>query len=137
MERHKKILIARESVLADIQKTFNSWYPYLKIDFLGNADNGSILKSVKLDPETSVSNLKSAGSITSINIGFNKSVAEFAHEVEATLGVIVQVSRKAGNFWHQISATHWWTLESQNEAGKIISSKMNSQPREVLSASFA
>ena len=125
MENHIEILVERETLLADIQKAFNKWYPFLKIEFFGNAANKQLLRSIRLDPGTSLNNLNHGYLDHTINIGLNRTVAEFAHELESMLGVIVQVSRKAGNFWHQISATHWWTLQSQNEAGKIISSEMS------------
>ena len=124
MEERNEIVIKKENLLADIQKAFSSSYPFLKIDFFGNGEHEEVLHSVQLDPHTSLKKLNNGNLDNKINAAWNRSVADFAHELESMLGVIVQVSRKAGNFWHQISATHWWTLQSQNEAGKILSSEM-------------
>ena len=122
--KNKEILINKDSLLMDIQGAFSSRYPFLRIDFLQTDKNAKTLKSMKIDPGTSVKKISKLDTVYKIDINDRRTVSEISDEFENKLGVMVQVSRKSGKVWNVISITDGWTLESQNSAGEFISSEM-------------
>lgn len=117
----KEILITSDSVLRDIQNTFAAYFPFLKIEFLQTDKRSKSSRSITINPNTSLKNLNS---LQKINIDNTRTVSEVANDLKTALGFPVEISRKSGNVWNVISVTNGWTLESQNSAGKFISSEM-------------
>lgn len=126
-----QILIDRERLLKDVQAEFSTYYPFLKLEFLATDKSGKTLKSMKIDPQTSLRHLAQPGIPNTINVSYYRTVSELSHDFEHLLGVIVQVYRKSGNVWNVISITDGWTLESQNAAGEFISTEMAMTAKKV------
>ena len=120
----KEILITKDGVLLDIQKTFTSFFPFLKLEFLRPDELSKLSRSITIDPNTSLKNLNNINKPQKINIDNNRTVLEVCNEFKNALGFLVEVSRKSGNVWNVISVTDGWTLENQNAAGAYISSVM-------------
>ncbi|MDB5191002.1 MAG: hypothetical protein JWQ96_565 [Segetibacter sp.] len=123
---NKEILIHNESLLKDIQGAFSARYPFLKIEFLQTDNTAKTLRSAKIDNSTALKQIANVGVPQKLDINSNRTVSDISHDLQHTLGVIVQVFRKSGNVWNVISVTEGWTLENQNSAGEFISSEMAS-----------
>jgi hypothetical protein len=121
---NKEILINKDCHLIDIQSVFTANYPFLRIEFIQLEKDVKSLKRTMIDPLTSLKQLKFVDAPIKIDINNNRTVSEVSDDLEKTLRVIVQVSRKSGNVWNMISVTDNWTLQSQNTAGEYICSEM-------------
>jgi hypothetical protein len=116
--------IDKASSLNNIQKQFNAFYPYLKIEFF---------KKIPVDQPLYKAELFSASELAkyidgfyegmvSIDISRKRTVSELEKDFEKLLGISAHVFRKSGNVWVETSLTNDWPLEEQNEEGKLISS---------------
>lgn len=124
----KEILITRDSVLRDIQNKFTDFFPFLKIEFLQTDMLSKSARSIHIDTNTLIKNLKNINAPQGISIENNRTVAQVADAFKNALGLTIEVSRKSGNVWNVISLTDAWTLETQNSAGKFISLEMATKP---------
>jgi hypothetical protein len=131
MNNNKKVLlITKDSLLAEIQHAFTASFPFLKIDFIKPGIVAKPSRSSTIDPNTFVKHLSSIGTAIKIPIDNLRTIAEVTNDFKNCLGLVVDVSRKSGNVWNVISLTDGWTLESQNTAGKYISSVMEVPPEQ-------
>lgn len=121
----KEIIITRDSIVVDIQKAFNLFYPYLKIEFSTNPKGVLSLKKHSINPQNSIGKITNLTSTFKLNVDEDRTVAEIEKECRELLGLSIQVFRKSGNVWNVISLTDGWTLESQNKAGEFISTEMS------------
>lgn len=103
----------------EIQETFSSTFPGLKIEFFQNSHS-----SGEGSPNESI--IQVDQQISMVKPGFNKaemvltpslSVAEFEANMEETLGITTQVYRRSKGLWLQTISTDHWTLEVQNRKG--------------------
>lgn len=124
----KEILITKDSILVDIQSAFTAFFPFLKIDFLQPNTLSKSSKNLTVHPHTALKSLSNINTPKKINIDNGRTVSEVCDDFKNALGFAVEVSRKSGNVWNVISVTEGWTLESQNAAGKFISSVMAVPP---------
>ena len=119
-----ELRVDREMTIDGIQKEFNGIYPYLKIEFFRNQNQGNKppSKADRINPEERISNLSRFFEPGRINIDGNRTVAQFEQELLDTFGLSVQVFRKSGNLWIETSLTDNWSLEKQNTEGKLLNS---------------
>lgn len=125
METFKKeISLNNETFLIDIQKSFNAYYPYLKIEFWepkktflkpGNKNN---YNSMQVKDVTYISEPMA------IDVSADHTINQVIKDFKKNSGTNIEVYRKSGNVWNVITLTDSWTLESQNNAGKFISCEM-------------
>ena len=120
----KQIQINNETFLKDIQKSFNEYYPYLKIEFLEP-------KKYPLEPRLKndhysmqVKDLSLLQNPIAIDVSNGRTIEDIIKDFKKNTGTNINVSRKSGNIWNVITLTGSWTLESQNNAGLFISSEM-------------
>ena len=120
----KQIQINNETFLKDIQKSFNEYYPYLKIEFLEP-------KKYPLEPRLKndhysmqVKDLLLLHNPVAIDVSNGRTIEDIIKDFKKNTGTTINVSRKSGNIWNVITLTGSWTLESQNNAGLFISSEM-------------
>ena len=120
----KQIQINNETFLKDIQKSFNEYYPYLKIEFLEP-------KKYPLEPRLKndhysmqVKDLSLLQNPIAIDVSNERTIEDIIIDFKKNTGTNINVSRKSGNIWNVITLTGSWTLESQNNAGLFISSEM-------------
>lgn len=120
----KQIQINNETFLKDIQKSFNEYYPYLKIEFLEP-------KKYPFEPRLKndhysmqVKDLSLLQNPIAIDVSNERTIEDIIIDFKKNTGTNINVSRKSGNIWNVITLTGSWTLESQNNAGLFISSEM-------------
>lgn len=111
--------ISDEKTLRDIQKEFNIYFPYLKIEFYSGhhaRGEGSPVQD-RLDPELPLSEIRTIHTTGDLKIDPEKKVSEFEQMFSKKYGLNVQVFRKSGNLWMQTTSTDHWTLSEQNRKG--------------------
>jgi hypothetical protein len=117
----KEIIISSDSLITDIQKAFNLFYPFLKIE-IAMGKGAASLKNA--DTNHSFKKLSELEAPKKLNVADSRTVADVEKDFREMLGLSVQVFRKSGKVWNVISLTDSWTLESQNKAGEFISTEM-------------
>ncbi|MCX8080373.1 MAG: hypothetical protein N3F09_03955 [Bacteroidia bacterium] len=107
--------------IADIQKEFETAFPYLKIEFFRKKHKSyeGSPKADLLDKNTPINKLTSRKG--SIEIHEDLTVNEVEKIFEDAFGLHVQIFRKSGKSYLETSVTDGWTLKKQNEVGKEIS----------------
>jgi hypothetical protein len=115
--------IAPHRLISDVQKEFNTWFPYLKLEFFRN---NSFTRRDLATQEIIPQNRKIAEGQTiirdgDIEISEEMKVREIERIFKDKLNLTVQVFRKSGNLWLETTMTDNWTLHQQNNHGKEIS----------------
>ncbi|MCB0568762.1 MAG: hypothetical protein KDC66_03315 [Phaeodactylibacter sp.] len=113
------MIISDEKTLRDIQKEFNSFFPYLKIEFYSGEHSrgeGSPIQD-RLPPEQALAVIRKVHTQGDLRINPDIRVSEFEQMFLQKYGLNVQVFRKSGNLWMQTTSTDHWTLAEQNRKG--------------------
>ncbi len=118
------IQITSDSLVSDLQEEFRERFPFLKIAFFATAEwiNNHKQKSNKLVPGTRLGDVISGRENNRVQIFPSMTVQALEVICEEQLGIFVQLSRKFGNSWMEISMTNAWTIQQQNERGREICS---------------
>ena len=122
-----KIEINNQRLLSDIQKEFNTEFPYLKIEFFETPHKRkeSLPKSRMYAATRTVGACRKVDTEGSIAVTPEATVAQFEQECWDRFGLSVQVFRKSGRLWIETSLTDSWTLARQNREGMEISTHKN------------
>ena len=130
------LLLSPDKTLNEIQQSFSSKYPFLKLEFYKLQNNDPAL-AVKKHLSHSLT-LKAAGLKGNglIDINNDMTVAELERIFLQQFGINAQVSRKSGILWLETTMTDKWTLQKQNEHGREITasalkSRWNDGDREM------
>ncbi len=115
-------------LISAVQEEFNSFFPYLKIEFFRKPHEkgeGSARKNM-YDADTPVNKIISRKGTDTAPVPVNGSmkVHEFEKSLKTQFGLHVQVFRKSGNVWLETSATDGWTLDEQNAEGKSLQQQL-------------
>lgn len=130
-----EILIDDNTLLSDIQKEFNTHFPYLKLEFFEFDISGKSVNSKEhlitntQQPINKIRHIHLAGHIS---MNGHQKVSTFEQHFRENLGVNVQVFRKSGNAWLQTITTDSWTLAEQNKKGE----EMKDEVKEATSEDF-
>lgn len=117
-----KLTINKDTTVQAIQKQFNIFYPYLKIEFFKNfPKNKPIFKAELLNAAETLKHLDNFYEGRSIDVNKKRSVREVIKDFETMFGLSAHVFRKSGNVWVETSLTEDWALGDQNEEGEQIS----------------
>ena len=117
-----KIRINKETTIEAIQKEFNAYYPYLKIEFFRNfPKNKPIMKAEILTMVESLKHIDNFYEGKIVDVSKNLTVHEVNTDFEMLFGLGAHIFRKSGNVWVETSLTEDWTLEDQNKEGEQIS----------------
>jgi hypothetical protein len=119
--------IYNAKLLKDLQTEFNQAFPYLKIEFFSKPHedgNGSNEADI-LDSELTVGEVRDNDVNGFIPIDGKIPVGIFEKLFQTNFGLYVQVYRKSHGKWLQTWVTDIWTLEEQNNRGKILGDRDN------------
>jgi hypothetical protein len=107
--------------ITDIQKSFESNFPYLKLMFFKKPhhEHEGNLKKDLITSNAKIVSLKEG--INRITFDENFTVIELEDLFRDHFGLNAQVFRKSGKSWIETTVTDNWTLKKQNEQGKEIS----------------
>ncbi len=116
-----KLHIAPERTIQDIQKDFQSEYPYLQLAFFRRphgAFKGSPAEQMVKDVHTPLKELMSEEKSGVLDLSPELLTFEAEALFERTFGLHVQIMRKSGNAWLVTSTTDRLTLAEQNARGR-------------------
>lgn len=114
------IHLSDDKTIAQIQKEFNTLFPFLKIGFFTKghkAFEGTAKKSI-IASETKLKLVKKEK--TKVQISSGMTVNELEQLFKTKFGLNIQIFRKSGNSWLETTVTDNWTLEKQNEEGEEL-----------------
>jgi hypothetical protein len=118
-----KIKITDNRKIADLQKEFNSSYPYLKIEFFSQphrAGTPNVKKTIQPASFT-VGQCRHIHLDGEIIVEAGMTVKDLEQVFIRQYGLFAQVFRKSGKVWLETTVTDSWTLEEQNRQGEALS----------------
>ncbi|NJL76438.1 MAG: hypothetical protein HC892_16895 [Saprospiraceae bacterium] len=107
--------------LREIQIEFQSYFPFLKIEFYDaqhTAGEGSPPCQQIFDLSRTIRDIKRARTAGEININDNLKVSTLEQSFYELYGLNVQVFRNSCGVWLQTTITDHWTLGEQNSKAK-------------------
>lgn len=118
------IEISRDRRVADVQKDFNSEFPYLRLEFLQpyttpQKQDGTVARFA--NAASQMGDLYKNITDCFIDLPASITVNELERTFFTQLGLKARVLRKSGNIWMETSLTNNLTLQQQNEHGREIS----------------
>ena len=118
-----ELTIEKKSLTSDIQKEFNTVFPYLKIEFFkpGIGLGKKVTGYLKKDGKQSFGELISSHFPLKINIDSSRTVGQLEKDFWALLGLGMKLYRKSGTLWIETTLTENWTLGKQNLEGELLS----------------
>jgi len=114
-----KLIIHRETRVEDIQQSFNSYYPFLRIQFYSPSHpKDGLAKATPLSGKLSDILFRETSHLT-LDIHSAYSIAAIEDSCRA-MGLQALISRKGGSVWVEILLTKNWSLDQQNKAGAAL-----------------
>jgi hypothetical protein len=124
-QKSYRLVIKDDLLLSALKTEFNSYFPFLKIEFFKaphKIGEGSA-KNLLYSDTRSIKDCR----IRQVNGNYDFSddlpVSTFEDRFLHEFGLSVQVFRKSGNIWLETSATDAWSLKQQNQEGKELSTE--------------
>lgn len=120
-----KIIVENNIKISDLQKQFNSAFPYLKIQLFKKPHQTSqgSPKSELINETVLLSQLNHSNG--AVEIDGDMTVQELEKMFKTLFNLNVQVFRKSGKSWLETTITDSWTLNKQNMVGEELSKFYN------------
>lgn len=118
-----QLTIAPNRKIGDIQKDFNSMFPFLKIEFFNNRSVAATKFSAKqiIPSNKTIGDTQRAIADGTLEIDENMKVQDLEKQFHDQFSLAVQVFRKSGPVWLETTMTDNWTLSQQNKHGSELS----------------
>jgi hypothetical protein len=115
--------IDKYKMIREVQRNFSGFYPFLRINFFKNRNNGKQIteQSIVYADKVRLSEINPDLSGGEIEISDGTTILEFENILSRRFGLYAQVVRKSGNLWLGTLKTSNWTMKEQNEHGEAIS----------------
>lgn len=117
--------ISSNRLISDIQKEFNSAFPFLKLEFFNNRSfsrsNFSVSQLIPANKKIGDSQLAILDA--EMEISEDMKVIDLEKMFKDKFKLAVQVFRKSGNLWLETTMTDNWTLLQQNNHGRELSTE--------------
>jgi hypothetical protein len=122
-----KLTINDNCKLFSIQEEFNQEFPFLKIDFYAksNRHGGPATEKIVEKSSKTINDCRTTHENGTITISPNMTVSELESLFNNKYGLKINISRKSGKSWLETNITNIWTLQKQNDEGKILSEETN------------
>lgn len=119
-----RLRISPNRLVSDVQKDFNSVFPFLKIEFFRKkASRQPDLPVAHIVPHNQkIGHTQSAICDGDMEINADMKVKDIEKLFKEQFSLMAQIFRRSGNLWLQTTMTDNWTLAHQNEHGREISS---------------
>ena len=105
-------------LIGEVQKRFNSLFPYLKLEFYKSIQD--IKNGMRMNEKKSIADGQQIIIDKKLDISPAMSVRALEKSFKDEFTLIAQVFRRSGNIWLQTTITDDWSLWHQNEHGKEI-----------------
>ena len=118
--RMSKTKIIESVKVSELKQTFNTKFPFLKIEFFKKKHknlSGSAKKDLILDDFSIIFSQEDLANLINEDV----TVSEFEKQFNDKLKLSVQVFRKSGKSWLETTFTDGWTLKKQNQEGIDLS----------------
>jgi len=117
-----QLRIEYDTTIKDVQREFNAFYPYLKIEFFENSypEDNPGQKSRRISGNKVVAEISKFNASGRIDMDGKRTVSQLENEFREAFGLPVQVFRKSGNLWIETTLTDNWTLDKQNSEGEFL-----------------
>jgi hypothetical protein len=118
-----KIQINDHRKIFAVQEEFSKMFPWLKIEFFSKPHKigGPSPKTQLVPSSKTIGECRTEHDSGTITILPAMTVADLEQAFRDVYGLSVQVFRKSGKSWLETTVTDSWTLEKQNEQGKLLS----------------
>lgn len=117
-----KMDIQGNKLIGELQQEFNSYFPFLRIEFFRKRTGDAKAGIEKLGANQKLQFLNGNSDKVAIHIDKNDRVVTLKDHFNK-FGIGVLVFRKAGKVWVETTLTEDWTLERQNIEGELFSRK--------------
>lgn len=119
-----RLQISPNRLVSDVQKEFNSAFPFLKIEFFRNKayQQSEIPVYQMVPPNQKIGSIQKVITDGDLDINGDMKVKDVEKLFNLQFSLLAQVFRRSGNLWLQTTMTDNWTLAQQNEHGREISS---------------
>ena len=116
------LTIKDDRKISEVQESFNTSFPYLKLEFFKKMHGVKELSPLKglIDSDRTIGQIRTIHSDGFITITPKMTVAELEQEFGRIFGLSAQVFRKSGKMWIETTVTDKWTLEQQNSEGEAL-----------------
>ena len=117
-----ELTIEKNSRIGDIQSAFNTYYPYLKIEFVKSSESATkkTAKLEKLLPNETIGKHSDIHAAIIIKTPGSSTVAQLEKDFLDKLGLNIKLFRKCGTLWIETTLTENWTLFKQNFEGELL-----------------
>ena len=117
-----QLRIEYDTTIKDVQREFNAFYPYLKIEFFENSDAeyNAEPKLRRISGNKVVAEISKFNASGRIDMDGKRTVSQIENDFHEAFGLSVQVFRKSGNLWIETTLTDSWTLDKQNQEGEFL-----------------
>lgn len=125
-----KITINDRRKIFAIQEAFSEMFPYLKIEFYSKpskSGGASSRKFMKTSGKT-IGECRTVHSNGTMTILPHMTLADLEGGFSDTFGLSVQVFRRSGSTWLEVTPVNGWTLEEENRAAE----EMNKPKSETI-----
>ncbi|MEL6922989.1 MAG: hypothetical protein AAFO94_03000 [Bacteroidota bacterium] len=114
--------ISVNKTLQELQAEFNGRFPYLRLVFFRapQLPGGMSALGSEYAPDTTVAEACQQYVHGYMPLHGYQKVGDFEHRLEKTFGLHAQVHRKSFGQWLQTWATDIWTLDEQNNRGRVL-----------------
>ncbi len=115
-----QLTITLNTAIADIQKEFQQYFPYLTIEFFNKLhQTGEPSKRENIYPHTkTIKEISTTQNEGVLKLSKEMTVAELEKELEVKFGLHAQVFRKHHLDWIETTSTDTWALEKQNNIAR-------------------
>jgi hypothetical protein len=116
------LTIKDDRKISEVQESFNTSFPYLKLEFFKKMHGVKELSPLKgmIDSDRTIGQIRTIHSDGFITVTPKMTVAELEQEFGRIFGLSAQVFRKSGKMWIETTVTDKWTLEQQNSEGEAL-----------------
>lgn len=118
-----QLTINDDRKLFAIQEEFTAQFPYLKLEFFSKPHKVGAPSSKKImkHPSSTIGECRVIHNSGTLTLTPNMSVSDLEQSFADVYGLSVQIFRKSGRVWLETTVTDGWTLEKQNDQGKMLS----------------
>ncbi len=118
-----KLIINDHRKIFAIQEEFNSFFPYLKLEFFSKPHKKGGANGNKFITHSSktLSECRTMHTTGEITIMPGMTVSELDRNFSDVYGLSIQIFRKSGKTWLETTLTEGWTLQEQNRQGEDLS----------------
>ena len=124
------LTIKDDRKISEVQESFNTSFPYLKLEFFKKMHGVKELSPLKgmIDSDKTIGQIRTIHSDGFITVTPKMTVAELEQEFGRIFGLSAQVFRKSGKMWIETTVTDKWTLEQQNSEGEALTVEHKPMP---------